>query len=119
MPPVLKIDGWDEDLVVLRWQQFARDSALVDHEWSYLDRDIGWYRLVSSGYWLGFREDSTTDPGRRAVQGCNCEDSGRYPSGHATWYVITSLLLAARVTCGMHDPSDGPAGQRLGEAAVK
>ena len=65
------------------------------------------------------------------------EYSESYPSGHSTWYVTTSLLLAdllperkerllqvgrqgmaARVTCGMHYPSDVEAGQRLAEAAA-
>ena len=65
------------------------------------------------------------------------EYSKSYPSGHSAWYVTTSLLLAdllpdrrerllkvgrqgmaARVTCGMHYPSDVEAGQRLAEAAA-
>ena len=65
------------------------------------------------------------------------EYSESYPSGHSIWYVTTSLLLAdllperkdrlmqvgrqgmaARVTCGMHYPSDVEAGQRLAEAAA-
>ncbi len=65
------------------------------------------------------------------------DHSKSYPSGHATWYSSMSLLLAdllperrqrllnvgqqgiaARVTCGMHYPSDVEAGQRLARAAV-
>jgi acid phosphatase (class A) len=63
------------------------------------------------------------------------EDSWSFPSGHATWYAAAAQLLAdllperrerllevgrqggfARVSCGVHYPSDVLASQRLGEA---
>ncbi|WP_236072442.1 phosphatase PAP2 family protein [Prochlorococcus marinus] len=164
MPPATNSDGWRRDLAVVRWQQFARDSELVGHAWSYLDRDIGRFqgaigsdfvktapriragvpqfvRLVDEvknqlKYAMGRSRPFVT---HQDLKPClPREDSASYPSGHATWYVTTSLLLAdllperrerllavghqgmaARVTCGMHYPSDVEAGQRLGEAAVK
>ena len=65
------------------------------------------------------------------------EDSPAYPSGHALWYAAAGQLLAdllpersqrlqevgrqggfARVTCGVHYPSDVDASQRLAAAMV-
>ena len=149
---------------MLRWQQFARDSELVGHAWSYLGREIGRFQAA-----IGSDFEKTAprigaglprfvhlvDEAKNQLKVAHnrsrpflthpdlkpclpLESSQSYPSGHATWYVSTSLLLAdllperrerllavgrqgmaARVTCGMHYPSDVEAGQRLGEAAVK
>ncbi len=65
------------------------------------------------------------------------KDNWSYPSGHATWYNITSLLMAdllpqrrerilevarqaghARTYCGVHYPSDIEAAQRIAAAAA-
>jgi acid phosphatase (class A) len=65
------------------------------------------------------------------------EDTPAYPSGHALWYAAAGQLLAdllperrqrllevgrqggnARVTCGVHYPSDVVASQRLAEGMV-
>jgi len=65
------------------------------------------------------------------------EDTPAYPSGHALWYAAAGQLLAdlvpersqrllevgrqggyARVTCGVHYPSDVMASQRLAEVMV-
>lgn len=163
-PPLQGSDRLKRDLAVLRWQQFARDSELVGHAWSYLGREIGRFQAA-----IGSDFEKTAprigaglprfvhlvDEAKKQLKVAHnrsrpflthpdlkpclpLESSQSYPSGHATWYVSTSLLLAdllperrerllavgrqgmaARVTCGMHYPSDVEAGQRLGEAAVK
>ena len=163
-PPLPGSDRLKRDLAVLRWQQFARDSGLVGHAWSYLGREIGRFQaaigsdfektapLIGAGVPQFVRlVDEAKNQLKVAYDRSRpflsypdlkpclpLESSQSYPSGHATWYVSTSLLLAdllperrerllavghqgmaARVTCGMHYPSDVEAGQRLGEAAVK
>ena len=163
-PPAPGSEALKRDLAVLRWQQFSRDSGLVGHAWSYLDREIARFEAAIGS------DFAKTAPQIRAgvpefthlveeVKNELKEEIGRlrpflthkdlkpclpreysksYPSGHSTWYVTTSLLLAdllperrerllqvgyqgmaARVTCGMHYPSDVEAAQRLGEAAVQ
>jgi len=66
------------------------------------------------------------------------EDTGSFPSGHAVWFRTNAELLADllperrdrlqqvgrqgganRVFCGVHDPSDVEAGQRLGAEAAR
>ena len=163
-PPAPGSDALKRDLAVLRWQQFSRDSELVGHAWSYLSRDIDRFQgaigsdlkktapKIRSGvpqfvHLVGEIKNKLKDEIGRSrpfithqdLQPClPREYSKSYPSGHSTWYVTTSLLLAdllperrerllavgyqgmaARVTCGMHYPSDVEAGQRLGNAAVQ
>lgn len=162
-PPIQGSEALKRDLDVLRWQQFARDSGLVGHAWGYLDREIGRFQaaigsdltktapMIRSGvpqfvHLVDDVKNKLKDAiGRqrpflshRELKPClPREYSESYPSGHSTWYVTTSLLLAdllperkerllqvgrqgmaARVTCGMHYPSDVEAGQRLAEAAA-
>ena len=45
-PPLQGSDRLKRDLAVLRWQQFARDSELVGHAWSYLGREIGRFQAA-------------------------------------------------------------------------
>ena len=163
-PPLPGSERLKRDLAVLRWQQFARNSELVGHAWGYLDREIGRFQAAIGSDFaktapriragvpqfvhlvdevknklkdaIGRSRPFLTHPDLKPC--LPREYSESYPSGHATWYVSTSLLLAdllperrerllavgrqgmaARVTCGMHYPSDVEAGQRLGEAAVK
>ena len=162
-PPLPGSDGLKRDLAVLRWQQFARNSELVEQSWSYLDWDIGRFQAaIGSDFWdtaprirkgvpkfvhlVSEVEHELKNAIGRIRPFLNHSDlkpclprdySKSFPSGHATWYVTTSLLLAdlmperrerllvvgrqgmaARVTCGMHYPSDVEAGQRLAKAAV-
>lgn len=162
-PPLAGSDGLKRDMAVLRWQQFARNSELVGHSWGYLGRDIGRFQAAIGSdfkktaprirkgvpkfaHLVGeAKNELKNEIGRirpflahAELKPClPREYSKSYPSGHATWYVTTSLLLAdllperrerlllvgrqgmaARVTCGMHYPSDVEAGQRLAKAAV-
>lgn len=163
-PPLPGSDRLKRDLAVLRWMQFVRDSQLVGNAWGYLDREIGRFQAaVGSDFAktaprirdgvpqfvhlvedvksqlkvaIGRSRPFVTHPDLKPC--LPREHSKSYPSGHATWYVTTSLLLAdllperrerllavghqgmaARVTCGLHYPSDVEAGQRLGQAAVQ
>lgn len=162
-PPARGSQALKRDLDVLRWQQFSRDSGLVGHAWGYLDREIGRFQpavgsdltktapMIRSGVpQFVHLVDEVKNKLKNAIGRPRpflshrdltpClprEYSESYPSGHSTWYVTTSLLLAdllperrerllqvgrqgmaARVTCGMHYPSDVEAGQRLAEAAA-
>ena len=163
-PPAPSSDALKRDLAVLRWQQFARNSEFVGHAWGYLDREIGRFQAAIGSdlaetapqiltgvpqfvHLVEEVKDELKDAIGRSRPFVTHQDlkpclpreySESYPSGHATWYVTTSLLLAdllperrerllavgyqgmaARVTCGMHYPSDVEAGQRLGKAAVQ
>lgn len=163
-PPAPGSDAMKRDLAVLRWQQFVRNSELVGHAWSYLARNIDRFQgaigsdlketapKIRSGvpqfaHLVDEIKNKLKDEIGRSRPFITHKDlkpclpreySESYPSGHSTWYVTTSLLLAdllperrerllavgyqgmaARVTCGMHYPSDVEAGQRLGNAAMQ
>ena len=45
-PPLPGSDRLKRGLAVLRWQQFARDSGLVGHAWSYLSQEIGRFQAA-------------------------------------------------------------------------
>ncbi|WP_413324174.1 PA-phosphatase [Synechococcus sp. MIT S9503] len=119
-PPLPGSDRLKRDLAVLRWQQFARDSGLVGHAWSYLGREIGRFQaaigsdfektapLIGAGVPQFVRLVDEAKNQLKVVYDRSrpflsypdlkpclpLESSQSYPSGHATWYVSTSLLLA-------------------------
>lgn len=162
-PPLQGSEALKRDLDTLRWQQISRDPGLVGHAWGNLDRVIGRFEAaigsdltktaptIRSGVpQFVHLVDEVKDKLKNAIGRPRpflshrdlkpCLPRGyskSYPSGHSTWYVTTSLLLAdllpdrrerllqvgrqgmaARLTCGMHYPSDVEAGQRLAEAAA-
>lgn len=162
-PPEPGSDALKRDLSVLRWLQFTRNPRGVAQAWSFLNLAPAEFEpavgsvfgktapQIQSG--LPFfvkRVQQVKDLLKEEIarprpyvahpdlQPCLPKEvSKSYPSGHATWYVTTSLLLAdllpqrrerllavgrqgmaARVTCSIHYPSDVEAGQRLAQAAV-
>jgi len=162
-PPRAGSAALARDLSVLRWMQSSRDPQLVRHAWMYLDRVPTAFEpaigsdltktapRIKAGVPAFVKvveqvknqlKNSIARPrpfqSHADLKPClPLERSKSYPSGHATWYTATSLLLAdllpdrrerllavgeqgvvARVTCGMHYPSDVEAGQRLAAAGV-
>ncbi|EAQ68185.1 PAP2 superfamily protein [Synechococcus sp. RS9909] len=162
-PPRAGSAALARDLSVLRWIQTSRDPQQVRHAWTYLDRVPTAFEpaigadlsktapRIKAGVPAFVKvvetvkdqlKESIARPrpflSHADLQPClPLERSKSYPSGHATWYTATSLLLAdllpqrrerllavgeqgvaARVTCGVHYPSDVEAGQRLAAAGV-
>lgn len=162
-PPRAGSAALARDLSVLRWMQTSRNPQLVRHAWTYLDRVPTAFEpaigsdltktapRIKAGVPAFVKvvervknqlKESIARPrpflSHADLKPClPLERSKSYPSGHATWYTATSLLLAdllpqrrerllavgrqgvfARVTCGMHYPSDVEAGQRLAAAGV-
>ena len=152
------------DLAILRWNQRTRYPQGVVHSWRFLYRNLSSFDAAvgadlakaAPGLFKGLPAflkeiDNIKDQLKDAVarprpyvsfkefQPClPLESTWSYPSGHATWYAATSLLLTdllparaerleqvglqggyARNYCGVHYPSDVLASQRLAIAISK
>jgi acid phosphatase (class A) len=150
-----------DDLAILRWNQRSRYPEGVVHSWRFLYRNVSSFDAAvgndlskaSPTLFKGLPTflkaiDEVKDQLKDAVarprpyvthqefQPClPLESTWSFPSGHATWYASTALLLAdllperrerllqvglqggyARTYCGVHYPSDVLASQRLAEA---
>ncbi len=152
------------DLAILRWNQRTRYPQGVAHSWRFLYRNLSSFDAAvgadlakaAPGLFKGLPAflkeiDNIKDQLKDAVarprpyvsfkefQPClPLESTWSYPSGHATWYAATSLLLTdliparaerleqvglqggyARNYCSAHYPSDVLASQRLAIAISK
>ena len=119
-PPRAGSAALARDLSVLRWMQSSRDPQLVRHAWTYLDRVPTAFEpaigsdltktapRIKAGVPAFVKvveqvknqlKNSIARPrpfqSHADLQPClPLERSKSYPSGHATWYTATSLLLA-------------------------
>jgi acid phosphatase (class A) len=149
---------------ILRWNQRSRYPEGVVHSWRFLYRNLSSFDAavgsdLSKSAPILFKElpaflkeiDNVKDQLKDAIarprpyvsykefQPClPLESTWSYPSGHATWYAATSLLLSdliparaerlqqvgsqggyARTYYGVHYPSDVLASQKLAVAITK
>ena len=163
-PPLLGSADEASDLSILRWNQRSRYPEGVVHSWRFLYRNLSSFDAavgsdLSKSAPILFKElpaflkeiDNVKDQLKDAIarprpyvsykefQPClPLESTWSYPSGHATWYAATSLLLSdliparaerlqqvgsqggyARTYCGVHYPSDVLASQKLALAINK
>jgi len=163
-PPLPGSADEASDLSILRWNQRSRYPEGVIHSWRFLYRNLSSFDAavgsdLSKSAPTLFKElpaflkeiDNVKDQLKDAIarprpyvsykefQPClPLESTWSYPSGHATWYAATSLLLSdlipgraerlqqvgsqggyARTYCGVHYPSDVLASQKLAVAITK
>ncbi|OON12218.1 MAG: PA-phosphatase [Synechococcus lacustris str. Tous] len=163
-PPLPGSADEASDLSILRWNQRSRYPEGVIHSWRFLYRNLSSFDAavgsdLSKSAPALFKElpaflkeiDNVKDQLKDAIarprpyvsykefQPClPLESTWSYPSGHATWYAATSLLLSdlipgraerlqqvgsqggyARTYCGVHYPSDVLASQKLAVAITK
>ncbi|NBP32627.1 MAG: phosphatase PAP2 family protein [Synechococcaceae bacterium WB6_1B_055] len=163
-PPLAGSADEASDLSILRWNQRSRNPEGVIHSWRFLYRNLSSFDAavgsdLSKSAPILFKElpaflkeiDNVKDQLKDAIarprpyvsfkefQPClPLESTWSYPSGHATWYAATSLLLSdliparaerlqqvgsqggyARAYCGVHYPSDVLASQKLAVAITK
>mmetsp|Transcript_62252 Transcript_62252/g.145987 ORF Transcript_62252/g.145987 Transcript_62252/m.145987 type:complete len:299 (-) Transcript_62252:81-977(-) len=157
-------NGTEADLATLHYQQLSRSVNDVIAEWAYLsdqnifayspavgadlERSAPTFSKCIATFYDSIRavNDAFKDQVARPrpfethpnMKPCLPEESSySYPSGHATFYAATDLLLSvwfpqmrdrinhvsnngafARARCGVHYPSDVVAGQKLGERAA-
>lgn len=165
--PAPDLNGTREDLADMRFSQESRTPDLVIAQWAFLsnqnifaysaavganlEKEAPTFAKCIASFYSESVED-VKDQFKNAVQRprpyvsnpdlkpCIPKESGySYPSGHATFYALTSELLTsvypeletrlrqvgrsgvyARAIGGVHYPSDVEAGQKLGwSAAVK
>lgn len=160
-PPAAGSRAEADDLAILRWNQRSRYPQAVGHSWRFLYRNLSSFDAavgsdlskIAPTLFKGLplflrRVDAVKDVLKDQIgrprpyvshpdlRPCvPIETTPSFPSGHATWYATTALLLAdllpqrrerllavgeqggfVRAYCVVHYPSDVLASQRLAEA---